>query len=105
PEEDEPSAPESELPEEENHLWTESDESSVEKQLSAQDIQLSLTVEVGRLKINLDKLLQLKPGNILELPIRPEQGVDLSIGGKKMAKAELVKLGDVLGIKILHLND
>ena len=61
-------------------------------------------MEIGRLKINLDKLLHLKPGNVLELSVRPEQGVDLSIGGKKMAKAELIKLGDVLGVKILHLE-
>jgi flagellar motor switch protein FliN/FliY len=47
-------------------------------------------------------LLHLKPGNVLELSVRPEQGVDLSIGGKKVAKAELVKLGDVLGVKILE---
>jgi flagellar motor switch protein FliN/FliY len=108
PEDDEPSDFSAELPEEENHLWTSSEEdseTSLEQHIAAQDIQLSLTVEVARLKIHLDKLLHLQPGNVLELPIRPEQGVDLSIGGKKMAKAELVKLGDILGVKILHVGD
>jgi flagellar motor switch protein FliN len=100
--EEEPPPPENE----EEHLWTssESESNPVEQQLAAQDIQLSLTVEVARLKINLEKLLHLQPGNVLELPIRPEQGVDLSIGGKKMAKAELVKLGDILGVRILQLD-
>ncbi len=106
PDEEEPSDLSAEPPEE-DHLWTspEDSEHSIEQHISAQDIQLSLTVEVARLKIHLDKLLHLQPGNVLELPIRPEQGVDLSIGGKKMAKAELVKLGDILGVKILHVGD
>ncbi|HEY2810745.1 MAG TPA: type III secretion system cytoplasmic ring protein SctQ [Rhabdochlamydiaceae bacterium] len=105
--EDEPS--EAEPPEETGegeHLWSpENEENPAEQIISSQEIQLSLMVEVARLKINLDKLLQLKPGNVLELPVRPEQGVDISIGGKKIAKAELIKLGDVLGVKILHLGD
>lgn len=107
PDDEEPSDLPAESPEEEDHLWTspEDSEESIEQHISAQDIQLSLTVEVARLKIHLDKLLHLQPGNVLELPIRPEQGVDLSIGGKKMAKAELVKLGDILGVKILHIGD
>jgi len=104
-EEEEPSQESEDLPvEEENPLWSSQEESPIEDHISPSDIQLSLTVEVGRLKINLDKLLHLKPGNVLELSVRPEQGVDLSIGGKKMAKAELIKLGDVLGVKILHLE-
>ena len=105
---DEEEIPETEVEEseKEDHLWaSEKEENRTEELASELDIQLSLTVEVARLKINLEKLLQLKPGNILELPVRPEQGVDLSIGGKKMAKAELIKLGDVLGVKILHLGD
>src|SRR5579862_2102200 len=106
PDEEEPSEESEELPpEDESHLWSSKGESPVEDHISPSDIQLSLTVEVGRLKINLDKLLHLKPGNVLELSVRPEQGVDLSIGGKKMAKAELIKLGDVLGVKILHLGE
>lgn len=105
--EEEPAEPEEELEGDENHLWSSSEtgESPVEHPHSSQEVQLSLTVEVARLKINLEKLLHLQPGNVLELPVHPEQGVDLSIGGKKMAKAELVKLGDILGVKILQLSD
>jgi flagellar motor switch protein FliN/FliY len=105
--EEEPTEPEGEEHlDNEEHLWSPLEkESSSEELISTQEIQLSLTVEVARLKINLDKLLQLRPGNVLELPVRPEQGVDISIGGKKIAKAELIKLGDLLGVKILQLGD
>lgn len=77
----------------------------LEQMISSKEIPITLHVEVARLKINLDKLLQLSPGNVLELPVRPEQGVDLIIGGKKVAKAELIKIGDVLGVKILQMGE
>jgi flagellar motor switch protein FliN len=91
---------------EENHLWsTENGTQGAEKLVTTQEIPLMLTVEVARLQITLEKLLQLSPGNVLELPVHPEQGVSVVVGGKKVAKAELVKLGDLLGIKILQLGE
>jgi flagellar motor switch protein FliN len=93
----------SEEPGDEEHLWSSSQNG--EKIIATSEIPLTLTVEVARLYINLDKLLQLSPGNILELPIRPEQGVDLTIAGKKVAKAELIKLGEMLGVKILQIGE
>jgi flagellar motor switch protein FliN len=84
------------------HLW--SDEEQSKELFDPQEIPLALTIEVARFKIALDKLLQLRPGNVIELPVRPEQGVDITIGGKKMAKGELVKLGDALAVKILELK-
>ncbi len=86
------------------HLWSPED-GEVEKMISAKEIPLTLTVEVARMRINLEKLLQLAPGNVLELPVRPEQGVDIVISGKKVAKAELIQLGDMLGLKILQLGE
>ncbi len=88
----------------ENHLWS-SQNGGVEKLIAPSEIPLTLSIEVARLSINLEKLLQLSPGNVLELPVRPEQGVDIVVGGKKVAKAELVKLGEMLGVKILQLGE
>ncbi len=99
-----PSEKESDLDEEENHLWS-PENVPLEKMIPTKEIPLTLTVEVARLQMNLDKLLQLSPGNILELPVKPEQGVDLTIAGKKVAKAELIKLGEMLGVKILQIGE
>ncbi len=63
---------------------------------------LTFKVEVDRMPINLEKLIDLTPGNVLEFAVRPEQGVDLVIEGKKVAKGELLKLGDLIGVKILQ---
>lgn len=98
---------EEEISEETNeHLWSpEAEQADIEKMVSAQTVPLTLSIEVGRLKINLDKLLQLKPGNLIELPVKPEQGVDIVLNGKKVAKGELVKLGEALGVKILQIGN
>jgi flagellar motor switch protein FliN/FliY len=71
---------------------------------SIKDVPLSITVEVGRLKMSLEKLLQLQPGNVLELAIKPEDGVNLTVQGKSIAKGELLKIGDVLGVKITQIG-
>ncbi|MBS0605030.1 MAG: type III secretion system cytoplasmic ring protein SctQ [Verrucomicrobia bacterium] len=89
---------------EENHLWS-AQNGGLEKMVSTKEIPLTLSVEVARLRINLEKLLQLSPGNVLELPVKPEQGVDIVVGGKKVAKAELIKLGEMLGVKILQIGE
>lgn len=71
--------------------------------ISAQQIPLTLVIEVTRIKMNLEEILNLSPGNTIELPIKPQQGVDITIQGKKVAKAELIKVGEMLGVKILKL--
>ena len=78
---------------------------TTEKLISSQQIPLTLVVEVDRIRMSLDKLLQLSPGNVLDLNVRPEQGVYVSIGGKKVARGEIIKLGDTLGLKILELGE
>ncbi len=102
-----PSDVDEEMPEETNeHLWSSgAHHEDVEKMISAQTVPLTLSVEVTRLKMNLDKLLQLKPGNLIELPVRPEQGVDIVLNGNKVAKGELIKLGEALGVKILQIGN
>ena len=71
---------------------------------SPQDIPMSVIIEVGRLQMTVKQLMDLQPGNLLDLNIRPENGVDLIVSGKKIAKGELVKLGESLGVRILDIE-
>ena len=88
------------------HLWSESGphKEQIEKLISSREIPIQLVVEVDRIRINLEHLLELRPGNVLELSIKPEQGVYLTVAGKKVAHGERIKLGDVLGLKILKIG-
>jgi len=75
-----------------------------EENVSIKDIPLNVCVELARLKITLDRLMHLNAGNMIELPIHPDQGVSLTVNGKKVGRAELLYLGESLGIRILELG-
>ncbi len=67
-------------------------------------IPLSIVVEVGRLQMSLQKLLELQPGNLLDLKVNPESGVDLVVNGRRIARGELLLIGDSLGVRILDIS-
>lgn len=71
--------------------------------ISPDNIPITITVEVGRVKMTAYELMQLAPGNLIQLPVTPEQGVDLLVSGKKIGSGELVKVGETLGVRILHI--
>jgi flagellar motor switch protein FliN/FliY len=71
--------------------------------ISPAELPVRLTVEIGRIKMSVGDLMNLAPGNLLELNVTPEQGVDLVINGKKVGRGELIRIGDVLGVRILSL--
>jgi flagellar motor switch protein FliN/FliY len=70
---------------------------------SLKDVPVTVTIELTRLKMSLDRLMNLSPGNLLDLSLSPEQGVSLCIQGKKVASGELVYLGEVLAVRILKI--
>ncbi len=65
----------------------ESEEEGLEKEESkpirVEDLLINLTVEVGRVRMSVSELANLTPGNLIELNIAPEQGVNLIVSGKK----------------------
>lgn len=73
--------------------------------LPAEEIPIQLTVEVGKIRMPLEKVTKLKPGNILELGMGPNPDVYLVAGGKRIAKGELVSISEALGVKVLKLGE
>ncbi len=67
-------------------------------------IPVALTVEVGRIQMTMENLLRLEPGNMLELNVHPEDGVDLTINGKLVGRGELLRIGENLGVRVLELG-
>lgn len=72
--------------------------------IALEDTPLSVVVEIGRLQMSIKKLMELQPGNLLDLDVRPESGVDLVLNGKRIAKAELLRIGETLGVRILDIR-
>lgn len=75
-----------------------------DNRLNIEEVPLSVIVEVGRLQMSIKKIMELQPGNMLELDIHPENGVDLVVNGTRIAKGELIKLGEALGVRILDIS-
>lgn len=86
-----------------DHELTQAPEAQ-ETPMSLKDLPIYVTVELSRVRISLEKLLKLKPGNLIELPIHPEQNVKLTVNGQLVAQGELVHLGETLGVRILSLT-
>ena len=76
-------------------------EELIEEQTGKED-SLMLTIEAGRIQFKLDKLLKLAPEEMLEFPVHPESGVGIFAENKKIATGELIRLGDLIGVKILQ---
>ncbi len=68
-----------------------------------EDIPLPVVVEIGRIQMSIRQLLELQPGNMLDINIHPESGIDLVVHGKKIAHGELLQIGDSLGVRILEI--
>lgn len=72
--------------------------------IATNQIPVALVVEIGSIQMSMQKLLQLEPGNVLELGIHPENGVNLVVNGKCVGKGELIKLGNALGVRVTNLG-
>jgi flagellar motor switch protein FliN len=67
------------------------------------DVALTVTVELGRTRMSLRDLLRLQDGSVVELDRAPDAPVDILVNGTKVARGEVVVVGDELGIRIIDL--
>jgi len=72
--------------------------------ITAEQIPVTLVVEVGQVQMTMEQLLTLEPGNLLDINIHPEEGVDLTIHGKVVGKGELVRIGEAIGVRVFQLG-
>lgn len=72
--------------------------------LAPENIPVTIIVEVGQLQMTMEQLLNLAPGNLLEINMHPENGVDLTVHGKVVGRGELIRIGEAIGVRILQLG-
>lgn len=75
-----------------------------DKPLRLQDIPLSVVAQLTELTMTMGELGALQPGNLLDLDIRPEDGVSLVINGRIVAHGELILIGDHVGVRLQEIN-
>jgi type III secretion system YscQ/HrcQ family protein len=64
------------------------------------DIPVTLTVELGRVNLTLSRLADLKPGDVVELGRHSREPVELTSGGRLVARGELVLIDTELGVRV-----
>ena len=68
------------------------------------DINLELTVELGRCELAIKKVLELTKGSIIELDKIAGEPVDLYANGKHIANGEVVVIGDNFGLRVIGIT-
>ncbi len=64
------------------------------------DVPLQVSVEVGRSKILLKDLLEMGPGQVIELDKMADEPLDLYVNSRLIARGKAVMVGDKFGIKL-----
>ena len=67
------------------------------------DIPVRLSVELGRTKIAIKDILQLKPGSVVELDTLAVDLVDVLVNGHLIAQGEIVVINDKFGIRLIDV--
>lgn len=68
------------------------------------DVPLEVTVELGRVRMNLaDLAARLGPGSIITLDTPTGAPLDVRVNGRAIARAEAIALGEKCGIRIVEL--
>lgn len=67
------------------------------------DIPLDVSVELGRVKMLVNDLLQLGQGSIIELDKRVGERLEIYISDKLIARGEVVVAEDKLGVRVTDI--
>jgi flagellar motor switch protein FliN/FliY len=67
------------------------------------DVELDVSIELGKANLSIKKILELAPGSIVELDKMAGEPVDLLVNSKVVAKGEVVVVDENFGIRIVSL--
>ncbi|MBU0674036.1 MAG: flagellar motor switch protein FliN [Proteobacteria bacterium] len=67
------------------------------------DVPLQVSVELGRSKMIINKLLQLTQGSVVELSKAAGEPVDILVNNKLLGKGEVIVVNDRFGVRITEI--
>jgi flagellar motor switch protein FliN/FliY len=67
------------------------------------DVELDVSVELGRKVMVVEEILRLGKGSVVELNKLAGEPVDVLVNGKKLAEGEVVVVEDHFGVRLTHL--
>lgn len=69
------------------------------------DLQLPVSIELGRTTMMIKDVLELQRGTVIELEKRVGEQLDIIVNGKKMAEGEVVVIDKQFGIRVTNIVD
>ncbi|HET6347407.1 MAG TPA: FliM/FliN family flagellar motor switch protein [Myxococcota bacterium] len=93
-----------EQPLEESMAESEQGDNLPETQGLLRDVDASVVVELGRIRMNTAQVVRLRQGQILRLPRGPNDPVDLVVNGKLFARGELIEVEGELGVRLVAVT-
>lgn len=67
------------------------------------DVEMAVTVEIGRTRMTVKELLQLTPGAVVELDRAAGSPADLLVNGRLIARGEIVVVDEDYGIRVTEI--
>ena len=67
------------------------------------DVNLPISIELGRTRMSISDILSLGPGSVVELNKLAGEPVDVMVNGKIVAKGEVVVIDENFGVRITQL--
>lgn len=67
------------------------------------DVELAVTVELGRVRLKVRDLLKLVEGSVVELDRAAGAPVDVLVNGSVVARGDVVVVDDELGVRVTEL--
>jgi flagellar motor switch protein FliN/FliY len=67
------------------------------------DVTVPVTVDLGHARMSIAGLAQLAPGSLITLDREAHEPVDILVGGKLVARGEVVTVGSRYGVRITSM--
>tara|TARA_R110002110_G_C13470513_1_gene720888 strand:- start:124832 stop:125287 length:456 start_codon:yes stop_codon:yes gene_type:complete len=67
------------------------------------DVQVTLSVEIGRCKLPIKQLISLNQGSVVELDRAVDEPLDLLVNGTLIAKGEVVVVDGQFGLRLIDV--
>ena len=67
------------------------------------DVEVRVSVELGRCKMRIEDLLQLGPGGVIRLEKQSDEPLDVRINDRLIARGDAVVLGEKFGVRLVEV--
>lgn len=67
------------------------------------EVSVPVIIEIGRARLSVQEVLQLGPGSVVQLDRIVGEPVDIYVSDRKLARGEVVVVGDHFGVRITRV--